>query len=654
MPSLLEPIEVGTHSVRNRAVVTAHGAFLDFYKPHEPADRYAAYLEARAKGGAGLIILQPVHVHPSSHALGHYFYTPDDLLPKWAEVARRLHDHGTTALVQLIHFGAQFTSDARGDLQPLWSFNGVTSAEGEASHRMTGDEIEAVLDGFVRTAQLAVESGLDGVELHATHGYLLQQSFSPWGNDRDDEWGEQLRFARELVTRVRAAIGNDPVVSLRISADDWIRPDQGGLGPEGLQAVAAALVADGGIDLLNHSEGAKASHYARSIGSYRHPHGEWLPLTAGLRHAIDAAVPVVGVGKLHSPDEAEAALASGVCDMVAMTRAHIADPEVITKYAQRRHAEIRPCVGANQGCVDRMVGAMPITCFHNPDVGREYRLPTIGSDGSSSVLVVGAGPAGLKAAEEAALRGHTVTVVDAAGRPGGRLLALERCGAAAEILDSVRHLVDRLDRLGVDVQTGRRLDTVPPGFDEVVLATGAVPDPGSLGAGDGTIPLMSTDDAAWGRLDGQPFDADGAEILVVDHLGTNEVALTAESLISRGARVTFVTPAVTPLWAVGFTHLRALMEALHANGSSVETATGFVAIADGAVTTRHTYSGQPSTRRFDAVVAGVHARADTTLVDLAAATGVTVHLAGDVVAPRTAMHAFREGSNAGRAIGSSF
>ncbi|MEQ8718444.1 MAG: FAD-dependent oxidoreductase [Acidimicrobiales bacterium] len=651
MATLLEPIDVGAVTVRNRAVVTAHGAFLDFYRPGESADRYAGYLEARARGGAGLIILQPVHVHPSSHALGHHVYDRDDLAPKWAHVADRLHRHDTTALVQLFHFGAQFTSDGREDLQPLWSFDGQPSPEGEGSHRMTGVEIEEVLDGYVRTAVLAVESGLDGVELHATHGYLLQQSFSPWGNDRDDEWGEPLRFARELIARVRAALGAEHVVGLRISADDWVRPDQGGLGAEGLQDVAAALVADGGLDYLNHSEGAKSSHYARSIGNYRHPHGEWLPLTGGLRQAIDAAVPVIGVGKLHTPDDAEAALAAGVCDMVAMTRAHIADPDVITKYSSRRTAEIRPCVGANQGCVDRMVGALPITCFHNPDVGREHRLAPVRRNGSAKVLVVGAGPAGLKAAEAAAVRGHRVTVVDAASRPGGRLLALERCGPAAELLDSVRHLVDRCKDLGVEMRLGEHLDDVPAGYGAVVLATGASPDPASLGVGDGSVPVLSTDDAAWGRLDGQPFDVSGAGILVVDHLGTNEVALAAESLVARGAQVTFITPGPSPMWAVGFTHLRALMEALHVEGSTVESSTGFVDIANGAVTTRHVYSKQRSTRPFDAVVAGVHARANTALRASAEATGAHVHLAGDAVAPRTAMHAFREGADVGAAVG---
>ena len=280
---LLSPIRVGSLELRNRVVSTAHGAFLDFYRPGEPADRYVAYQERRAAGGAGLIVLQPVHVHPSSHALGHYTYDPADLAPKLRRMADAIHRHGTRVLVQLIHFGAQFNSEARDDLQPLWSFNGVASAEGESSHAMTTEEIEAVVDGFVRTAELAVECGLDGVELHAAHGYLLQQSFSPWGNGRADEWGEPLRFATTVLDRVREALGPTPVVGLRISAEDWMRPAAGGLGVDGLQRVAAALVGTGKLDYLNHSEGARAAHYARAVGSYRHPFGEFLPLTAGLR-----------------------------------------------------------------------------------------------------------------------------------------------------------------------------------------------------------------------------------------------------------------------------------------------------------------------------------------------------------------------------------
>jgi 2,4-dienoyl-CoA reductase-like NADH-dependent reductase (Old Yellow Enzyme family) len=653
-PLLLSPIGVGSLELRNRVVSTAHGAFLDFYRSGEPADRYVAYQERRAAGGTGLIVLQPVHVHPSSHALGHYTYDPADLAPKLRLMADTVHRHGTRVLVQLIHFGAQFNSEARDDLQPLWSFNGVPSPEGEPSHAMTAEEIEQVVDGFVRTAELAVECGLDGVELHAAHGYLLQQSFSPWGNGRADEWGEPLRFTTTVMERVRAALSREPVMGLRISAEDWVRPAAGGLGAEGLREVAAALVDTGLLDYLNHSEGARAAHYARAVGSYRHPFGEFLPLTAGLKEAIGDAVPLVGVGRIVTPDLAEDALRAGTCDLIGITRAQIADPDFVAKLAGGDMARIRPCVGANQGCVDRMTYGLPITCFHNPDVGREHRLgPLSVVPDARRVVVVGGGPAGMKAAETAARRGHEVVLVDREPELGGRLRLVRDLGPALELLGSVRWLEGELGHLGVDVRLGTEADadllaSCRP--DAVVLASGARPAPDRLAPTDGSIPLVSTDDAAAGLFAGEHVAFAGEPLLVVDQLGTIEVGLVAERLAAAGARVTVATPFLHVGPSVGFTHLKELLERLHALGCTLEATTTFAGIENGEVVTRHVHSKQLSRRPFTAVVAGVPGRPDLSLHAAALATGAAVHLAGDVVAPRSAMHAYREGDNAGRSV----
>jgi 2,4-dienoyl-CoA reductase-like NADH-dependent reductase (Old Yellow Enzyme family) len=210
-PLLLSPLRIRSTELRNRVVFTAHGSFLDFYRPGEPPDRYAAYLERRAQGGAGLIILQPVHVHRSSQALNHHVYEPADLAAKLAHVADRLHAQGAAALIQLMHFGAEFDTAARTDLEPLWGFSATTSpTSGEVAHEMTEAEILQVVEGFARTAAIAVEAGLDGVELHATHGYLVQQSFSPWANRRTDSWGDRRRFLTTTLRAIRELGRRDP------------------------------------------------------------------------------------------------------------------------------------------------------------------------------------------------------------------------------------------------------------------------------------------------------------------------------------------------------------------------------------------------------------------------------------------------------------
>lgn len=646
-PTLLSPLEVGSVTVPNRVVSTAHGAFLDFYRPGVSGDRYVGYQERRARGGAGLIILQPMHVHPSSQALGHYAYDAEDMKPKLAAMEQAVHPHGTKLLVQLLHFGAEFRSDANDDLRPLWSFSGTPSPSGaEISHKMTAGEIEEVVAGFARTAKLAVDCGLDGIELSASHGYLLQQSFTPAYNTRTDEWGEPLRFITAVIQAIRDEVGRRPVLGVRMSADDFLSPERGGLGPKGLLEVASALAGTGLVDYLNQSEGSRAAHYGRSIGTYHHPHGEFLPLAGPLRAA--GGLPLIGTGKITTPELAEQALADGSCDLVAMTRQQIADPDFVTKVRTGKTARIRPCVGANQGCVDRMVGALPITCFHNPDVGRERRADAVAPAGTPrTVLIVGGGPAGLKAAEVAARRGHRVVLAERSGRLGGRL-NLAGYGAKAELLKSVRWLVAELDLLGVDVRLDTTVDDalvaeVAP--DAVVLATGARTDARGFLAdyGDDSVTPLTLDEA-------MTADVRGKRGVVLDHLGTPDVYTAAERLAATGAQVTLVTPMPTIASYVGFTHLKDLQSRIYGAGITPLTSTALAAIAAGSVTVTHVYTKQATTVPTDFVVAGVPGIPNLELADSLEASGIRTLVVGDASAPRSALHAFRDGSDAGAAV----
>jgi 2,4-dienoyl-CoA reductase-like NADH-dependent reductase (Old Yellow Enzyme family) len=632
-PLLLSPIRVGSLELRNRVVFTAHGAFLSFYRPGESPDRYVAYQERRARGGAGLIVLQPVQVHRSSLSPGHYTYEADDLRRKLRLMADALHAHGTGVLVQLMHFGAEFRSEEL----PLWSFSGTVSPSGsEVAHEMTAAEIEEVAEAFVRTAELAIDAGVDGVELHAAHGYLVQQSFSPWANRRTDEWGEPLRFAQTILSRVRARVGAAPVVGMRISLEDWRAPEAGGLGASGLRAVARALVDTGHLDYVNTSAGSRSAHYARAVAAYGNPPGELLPLAGELRAELDARVPVVGVGRVTTPDLAERALGDGLCDLVAMTRAQIADPDVVAKVT--RGEPIRPCVGANQGCVDRMVGGQAITCFHNPVVGREHVLEDGVAPEARRVVVVGGGPAGMAAAAAAARRGHSVTLVERAGQLGGRLRLVS--GDAAELLGAVRYAEGELDRLGVGVELGAECDAallarMAP--DVVVLATGTVPAPDRLDAGDGSVPVVALDEArAAGR------------VLVVDQLGNEEVLLTALRLAEGADVLTLATPMPTVGAYVGFTRISRMLKRLCALGCELRTTELLAGIEDGHAILRHVHSGRRERLPIDAVVAGVAGRPDLRLRAAAVQTGARVIVAGDANAPRDAMRAFREGDDAGR------
>jgi len=642
---LLTPIDLGPVNVQNRVVSTAHGSFLDFYRPGIAPDQYVAYQERRARGGCGLIVLQAMLVHRSSQTIGQWMWERDDVLPKLELMADRLHKNGTQVFVQLAHYGAQFRSDGNADLIPLWGFSPMLSPSGwEPSHEMTTEEVEEVLKGYEQTAAVALEAGLDGLEIHAAHGYLLQQSFSPWGNTRSDEWSEPLGFLNAVMQRVRKVAGSDKAVGLRISADDYLTEQAGGLGVEGLTRVASEACSTGYLDYLTHSAGARSAHYARSIANYYGEAGALLPLTDSLKK-VSAGLPVIAVGKILTPTHAEEILQSGRADLVAMTRAQIADPDMVVKYMSGSEGRIRPCVGANTGCVDRMSASLPITCFHNPEVGREVtHAELIPAKSSRKVLVVGAGPAGLKAAEIASKRGHKVTVFDRASEPGGRLRWVRKLGKPEKMLGAVDWLVSELEILGVEVQLGAEVDkslisAIAP--DTVVLATGA------SGSGldvdsDGSVPIYTEDQAMTEDV--------GNRVLFVDLLGYQQQSFVAEYLCSIGAILTMATPFPQVGPNIGFTHIRGHMERLYKFGAELRTSTAVTRIANGEVELRHLFSKKTEALPYDAVVAGTMARADTSLLDTSRLFTNSIILAGDAVAPRTALHAFREGDDAGRQI----
>jgi NADPH-dependent 2,4-dienoyl-CoA reductase/sulfur reductase-like enzyme len=358
---------------------------------------------------------------------------------------------------------------------------------------------------------------------------------------------------------------------------------------------------------------------------------------------------VIGVSRILSPELAERALEREACDLVAMTRAQIADPDLVAKLADPARGAPRPCVSANQGCVDRQQGGLPITCFHNPVVGREHVLADLRPTGASlRVLVVGGGPAGCKAAEIAAARGHRVTLAERGELLGGRLALLAGCGDARELLRAIDWVAAELARRDVEVLLG--VEATPawldarPGLDAIVLATGARPAPERLPAGDGSVERVAIDEAL-------ARDWAGRDLLLVDHRGNEEVALAAERLAAAAGSLTIATPLATVGAHVGFTLIRDQLVALYEAGCRLEPSTALVGADRGEVLTRHVHTGALTRRRFDAIVAGVPGIPELGLRAAAEARAPQVLVAGDAVAPRTALHAFREGDAAGRAIG---
>ncbi len=650
---LLSPIKIGPIEVKNRVVSTAHAAFLEFFNPISDGERYMAYQERRAQGGTGLIIFTAMHVHESSQIPNHFLFDAETMAPKFAKISDRLHQHGAKCISQLFHFGAQLKSDPRDDFHPLWSFSGTTTLEGEVSHKMTDSEIEQVIDGFCLAAKTATENGMDGVELHGTHGYLIQQSFSPFANFRDDKWGEELYFVKTLAARVRDAIGPNKVMGFRISAEDFIKIDDGGVGHERLCQIAGEVIGTGHFDYLNHSEGAGGAHYARAIGSFRHKFGEYLPLTRNLRDAIGGAVPLIGVGKIPTPDLAESALQDGDCDLVGMTRAQIADPDLVAKVENGQAHRVRTCTGSNQGCFDR--ASHPITCFQNPEVGEENRFKALDVPLAEikKVLIIGGGPAGMKAAEIASKRGHMVTLVDAGSKLGGRLNLIEQFGDSTNLLSATTWVEQELADLDLKIMMQTVADEAfvkdfKP--DAIILATGAATENELSIDSDASIQILSTDDAALGQFEDTKFEIEGTRSLMIDLRGNYETALVLESLATRGSKVTVATPA--PIFGrnLGASHSDDFSRTIIPKmGITLLPSTKLTRISQGRAHMVNSVSGEEVTDFYDFIVAGTSPKPQDSLYESLCQIAPTT-MVGDAVAPRDAMMAFREGDRAGRTV----
>lgn len=652
---LLSPISLGSIEIKNRVVSTAHAAHLDFFDPALDGERYMAYQERRAQGGTGLIIFTAMHVHESSQIPYHKVFDAKTMAPKFRKMSDRLHSHGAKCVSQLFHFGAQGKSDQRDDYHPLWSWSGTTTSDGEVSHKMTDDEIEIVIDAHVHAAKVATENGMDGVELHGTHGYLIQQSFSPYANQRDDKWNpKDLLFVKELGARIRDAIGPDKIMGFRISADDFLTLDRGGVGHEGLCEVASEVIGTGHFSYLNHSEGKGENDYSWAIGSFRHKFGEYLPLTRNLREAVGGQVPVIGVGKIPTPDLAEEALQAGDCDMVGMTRAQIADPDLVSKLMDGQANRVRTCTGSNQGCYDR--ASFGITCFQNPEVGEENRFKALDVPIAQvkSVLVIGGGPAGMKAAEIAAKRGHMVTLVEASDKLGGRLNLVETAGDAKNLLSATAWIEQEyadLDTLKIFTQTVVDEDFIKAlKPDAIILATGAETVNELNAPTDSSIQVLSTDEAAAGLFEDNKFELKDTKSLMIDLRGNYETALVAESLGRRGSQVTVATPA--PIFGrnVGHSHSidfsRTVIPEL---GIKLLPSTSLDKISQGRAHLVNHVSGEETEEFFDFVVAGVSPKPKNSLYETCLKYAPTTQV-GDVIAPRDAMMAFREGDRAGRTV----
>ncbi len=662
-PHLLSPIRLGKHEIRNRTWMAAHATLL--VKDNLFTDAHIHYYRERARGGVGVITMEAMAVHPTTQPYkGKAFAFDPRMVPQYQKIADAVHEYGAKILAQPWHRGRETSSVA--SLEPVWAPSPVPdSVYREMPKQMTVEDIKAIIEGYRLTARHARLGGLDGVEVHAmAHGYLLNQFLSPATNHRTDAFGgsleNRLRIVLEILDATRQETGPDMIVGVRINGDDG---HEGGLGPDEWADIASRLEGTGHLDYISVTQGTYLNRMLIYPTSPM-PHGYQMPATRRIKQAV--GIPVVGVGRIVDPAEAEDYIARGDCDMVALARALIADPEWVNKAAEGRGDDIRPCVGANW-CMSSIFAQAPIACIHNPAAGAELALGTgtlRPAAAPRKVAVVGGGPAGMRAALTAADRGHAVTLFERQAELGGQVLLWARASSRQEL----RGVVDWLDgQLAKRPVTIRRQTIATPGmleaegFEAVVVATGA------SGIKHGWTPLRP---ARWnGDVlpgAGQPNVWSyhevlrdeprlGPSIMLVDALGGRQGAVVAEYLARRGHAVEFVTQlgqaspdlAASRDWGKVHGMLRKL-------GVRFTVDSEVVAIEGQAVRLRDIYTDERTLREpVHDVVFVLGAAADDALfheLEPRRAGGLLLHLIGDALAPRRASDAIREGEIAARAL----
>jgi 2,4-dienoyl-CoA reductase-like NADH-dependent reductase (Old Yellow Enzyme family)/thioredoxin reductase len=608
---LLSPLALGPVELPNRIVSTAHQTTL--VHDHLPNDDFIAYHEARARGGVGLIVLEATAVHPSglltSHTLGGYL---PEIVEGYRRVAAAVQPHGTRLFVQLLHGGReQIATPPR---PPALAPSAVPSPRFRAEPRAaSATEIDELVAGYTRCAELAAEAGLDGVEVSAAHRYLIEQFLDPGLNLRDDDWRDGSRFFVEVLRAVRLAAPG-LAVGVRLSADS----------PRARTIAELAVVE--GADFVSLALG-DSSTYLGSVGIVPPPPVE---VAAIARRLFGAGLPRIATSRVVDVEVADRLIAEGRVEAFGMTRALIADPDLPRKAREGRLVERIGCVGCN-ACIAHYHAGTPLRCAVNPRTGREARLGPPQASERRRVVVVGGGPAGIAAAVEAGRAGHEVVLLEREDRLGGQIAL---AGAAPGGRELAERFLDNAERLLASARVVVQLGAVGPDeldVDAYVLATGARP----YRREDGLT--------AWDVLAGTV--PAGERVLVADWGGDPAGLDAAEVLAAAGKQVTLTVSSVSVGELVHQYRRNLYLQRLYRAGVTILHHHELLDAVDGKARLRNVFARElETTVAADAVVLAL----GRVPVEVEPPTGVRVERAGDCLSPRSLEEAVLEGTLAAR------
>jgi 2,4-dienoyl-CoA reductase-like NADH-dependent reductase (Old Yellow Enzyme family)/thioredoxin reductase len=548
-PALFQPLRLRHKTLRNRVVFGAHTA--NMAESGLPGARHIGYYEERARGGAAMIVVEPVPVHRAAVLTrGNFLHSSDDIIPHFRKVTEAVHAQGAVICHQLYHVGGHGDSD--NSYHAAWSPSGMPSFhDSDGSHAMTEAEIEETIESYVQAARRAKASGFDGIELFAAYNALPDQFWLPFNNRRDDQWGgsfeNRMRFSRLVLEGIRKIAGDDFIIGLAVNMDTTSAVSQS---QEMLQEIVAwhdqrqlmDYVTCGTGSYFNFTGIIPNAFHADKLGA---PHAE------ALKQVVSFAK-VQCEAHIRTPENAEAVVKAGQADMVSIVRGQIADPHLVNKAREGRPEDVRPCLSCNQMCWGRRSRDYWISCLINPSAGREFEW---GGDrftpasAPKTILIVGGGVAGMEAARVAAERGHRVTLAEASDKLGGQFRLAGLQPRRQQIIDYIDWLERQLSKLQVRVRMNTPMDADEVkafGADAVVMATGSQPDL------KGFQRWMPQHDALPGIERGHVYSAEdvmakraalGRRVLLLDETANWKGTGTAIAMAEQGHAVTVVTGA---------------------------------------------------------------------------------------------------------------
>ena len=478
-PNLFSPVKLRHRELSNRVVFGPHT--VNMSNEGLPGDRHFGYYRERARGGAGMIVVEPAPAHRTGVLIrGNFLAESDEVIPHFRRITDECRTHGTTMIHQIYHVGGH--GDQDNSWEPYWSPSGMPSMHDPwGSHAVSEAEIEELIHSFVEAARRDRDAGFDGVEVYAAYNCLTDQFWSPITNQRTDRWGgnleNRLRFTVEVLSRIRKMAGDEFIIGLTVSGAE---PVPGGLTIEDKQEILTYLDERGLIDYVSCGTGSYLHDFSKIVPSFHFGMKLGVPDASAYKQVLKHAL-VTAESRIKTPDNAEEVLGQGHCDLVSIVRAQIADPHLVNKAREGRAEDIRPCISCNQVCIGRRFRDYWASCLVNPSVARETewggdKPPE--STSPKSVLVVGGGPAGLETARVAAERGHKVRLVERSGELGGQFRLAGGQPERGEIGGLLNWYQTQLEKLQVQIDLRHEMtvdDVVQAGADTVVICTGSKP-----------------------------------------------------------------------------------------------------------------------------------------------------------------------------------